>query len=73
MAENVEIKYRYIQTMSWLFFSKLKIRGIDKMASADLLAFENRIKKKYEVGSKYSWEAAAQSIVNAYKQICNNG
>ena len=46
---------------------------IDKMASADLLAFENRIKNKYEAGSIYSWEAAAQSIVNAYKQICNNG
>lgn len=46
---------------------------IDTMASANLLAFENKIEKKYAAGSIYSWEAAAQSIVNAYKQIFDNG
>lgn len=46
---------------------------IDTMSGANLLAFEKRIEKKYAAGSVYSWEAAAKSIVKAYKQISDNG
>lgn len=45
---------------------------IDAMVMSDIPAYVSRIEKKYAAGSMYSWEAAAQSIVNAYNQICDN-